>query len=316
MKMMEEYEKQIEINVSALINEFFVRFISNNKKPKNFYQYSAISSFKGVVENNNMWATHWAYLNDAKELKCGVEIVKKVFLEMERNKKDLKLKSQYFDILKSFVSYLNKDDAFDKTDVYILCFTEKKDQLSQWRGYGRGYNSIVVNYNPACLKIGEHSIGTPLMGKVIYDEDQQKKIMVAYLFRIYKMIDEIHKRFPKQKKAAEAVLFGDFMVGILTLSLFMKEKCWCEEKEWRVILNDGVSNSLDFKETNKGFVPYVKVPIFKEHAIKCIKDVRLPKSSDFTLRKKAIEMLWRNFCSKNGIKKDLVVNQSSISIVY
>lgn len=316
--MMEEYEKQIEGNVRLLIKEFMNRFITNSEKPENFCQYSTISTFKGGVENNNMWATHWAYLNDAKELKCGIEIVKKVFSEMNQNKKSLNLKSQHFEILEDFVFCMGENKTIDDTEEYILCFTEEKDQLSQWRGYGRGYNSIVINYNPDGLKIGEYSIGTPLMGKVIYDECLQEKIMKEYLLRIYGMIAEIHKRFSiqKEKNDAEEELFCDFMEGILTLSLFMKEKCWSEEKEWRIILNKGFDNLLDFKETNKGFVPYVKVPIFKEHAIKCIKDVCLPQSPDFTLRKKAIEMLWGNFCGKNEIKKDLVVNQSSISIVY
>ena len=137
-----------------------------------------------------------------------------------------------------------------------------------------------------------------------------------YLVRYYEMIEEMYKRFPKQKGEIEKIMKRYFLVGILILSLFIKEKCWKEEKEWRMIFLNPDADFLDFKETANGLIPFVKVPIFKDHAIRCIKNICLPKSSNFALREKAVKMLWEKFCEKNDIKKDLKVKESSISIVY
>ena len=50
--------------------------------------------------------------------------------------------SQHFEILEDFVSCMGENKTIDDTEEYILCFTEEKDQLSQWRGYGRGRESV------------------------------------------------------------------------------------------------------------------------------------------------------------------------------
>ena len=289
-------------------------FLIKRKQPRTFYQYSTISAFKGVIEGNNLWATHWAYLNDAKELKRGIEIAHIVFARIKQIER-FSSNSDYFSVLEKYVSKLDSSIPFN-VDVYVLCFSEVKDRLSLWRGYGNGYNSVVIGYDADDLEINENNFGLPLIGKVIYNEDEQKKMMLMYLVRYYEMIEELHKIFPKQKREIEKIMKRFFLVGILILSLFIKEKCWKEEKEWRMIFLNPDIDFLDFKVTDNGLIPFIKVPIFKDHAIKCIKNVCLPKSSNFALREKAVKMLWNKFCNKNDIKKDLKVKESSISIVY
>ena len=176
-------------------------FLIKCKQPRTFYRYSSISAFKGVVEGNNLWATHWAYLNDAKELKRGIEIAHIVFSRIKQIER-FTSNADYFSVLEKYVFKLNNDISFN-IDVYVLCFSEEKDKLSLWRGYGNEYNSVVVGYDVANLKTDENNFGLPFIGKVIYDEDEQKKMMLMYLVRYYEMIEEMYKRFPKQKGEIE-----------------------------------------------------------------------------------------------------------------
>lgn len=154
------------------------------------------------------------------------------------------------------------------------------------------------------------------MGRVVYDEDKQKVMMLTFLGRFCLLTKKVHKTFPKQKEEVKKYMSQYFALGILILSLFTKEKYWNEEKEWRIIYLFPSQDHLDFKETNKGIIPFLHIPISKEHVIKSINSVRLPKSPDFNLRKKAIKMLWNKFCNENKMNKKLKVEQSSISIVY
>lgn len=289
-------------------------FLTSKRKPRNFYQYSTLSTFRGVIEHNNLWATHWAYLNDAKELKKGLEIAKFVYSDSIIKKAFKPYKS--FKDFENLVSKLSKKEITNNIDAYVLCFSGEKDKLNLWRGYGNGYNSIVTAYDAAKIDSCIKAAGFPIMGKVVYDEDRQKVMMLTFLGRFCLLTKEMYKRFPKQKENVKKYLSYYFALGILIFSLFTKEKCWNEEKEWRIIYLYPSHNFLDFKETSKGFIPFLHIPIFKEHAIKCINNVRLPKSSDFALREKAIKMLWKKFCDENKINKELKVVQSSISIVY
>ena len=308
-------KKFIGDNANTYLSNVTKTFLAKRKRPRILSQYSAIPTFKGVIENNNLWATHWAFLNDAKELKRGLEVAKQVITDIKQMENQ-KSKIQYLRVLEKIIFGLTKKEIYSIIDVYVLCFSEKKDNLNMWRGYGNGYNSIVIDYNTANFKMDEKVVGVSLIGKINYNEDEQKKMMLMYLMQYCELIEKAYNHFPSQKENAIKYMLGYLIIGIVVLSLFMKEKYWNEEKEWRIIFLNPSDDLLDFKETGKGFVPFVKAPIFKDHAINCIKKVRLPKSQNFDLRDHAIKMLWNKFCNRNNIKKDLDVEQSSISIVY
>ena len=212
-KKTEDYAKYIQENCIACLALANRVFLTKKKQPQTIYQYSTISTFKGVIEENNLWATHWAYLNDAKELKKGIEIAKEVFSEIKQIKR-FTSNPVHFNVLKNYVSSLGKADLFNKINVYVLCFSEEKDKLSLWRGYGNKYNSIATGYYMSNLGNSKNEIGTPLAGKVIYDEDRQKSMMLMYLARHYEMIEEIHEKFPKHTKKAERFLHNLFLSGI------------------------------------------------------------------------------------------------------
>ena len=314
-KMKDDFNKIIGDKASAYLGNVTKTFLVKRKRPKYLSQYSAIPTFKGVIENNNLWATHWAFLNDAKELTKGIETAKEIIADMKK-KKNFESKSYSLKVLENLISGLAKKEIFSIISVYVLCFSEKKDNLNMWRGYGDGYNSIVIDYNTADLKIDEKVTGIALIGKINYNEDDQKKMMLMYLTQYCELLEFINQEYPSQKEKAIKYMLGHFIIGIVILSLFMKEKYWNEEKEWRFIFLNPSDELLDFRETDKGFVPFIKAPIFKHNAIKSIKKIRLPKSQNFELRERAMKMLWDKFCNKNNVKKDLEIEQSSISIVY
>lgn len=312
---MEDYKDVITDHSRSCLLNVNEDFLTPKRMPRYFYQYSALASFKGIIESNNIWATHWAYLNDAKELKKGLEIAHIVISEMNKMKK-FKTNLELFSILEEFINHFAYRETIDPIDAYVLCFSEENDKLNLWRGYGNGYNSIVTGYNTAKLKINEKIAGHPFMGKIVYAEDRQKRMMTRYISKFYENMAKIYKRFPKQESEMRNLIAGHFAAGILFLSLFMKDKYWSEEKEWRIIYLFPSNDFIDFKVTDKGYIPFIKAPIFKEHALKCINGVRLPKSPDFALREKALRMLWKKACNENKIKRNLKVEQSSISIIY
>lgn len=286
---MENCENTIHNYAISCILGVKEEFLTPKRTPRNFYQYSALSTFRGVIEHNDLWATHWAYLNDAKELKKGIKIAK--FVHSHELIKGYFKSCNSFGDFEKLISRLTKKEIINKTDAYVLCFSEERDKLNLWQGYGNGYNSIVTAYDSDKIETNIETAGFSIMGKVIYDEDRQKVMMLMFLGRFYLLTKEMQKRFPKQKEKVKKLLSGYFAMGILIFSLFMKEKSWKEEKEWRIIYFYPSHNFLDFKETDKGFVPFLHIPIFKEHAVKCINGIRLPKSPNFDLRGKALQMV-------------------------
>lgn len=103
------------------------------------YHYTDIEGFKGIIEDNCLWATNINFMNDSKEYKEGMELCYHEIESLLKTNIDEKEK-EYLNQLKII---LGKDGAgfwFDikNEDVFSLSFCKNGDLLSQWRGYGKG----------------------------------------------------------------------------------------------------------------------------------------------------------------------------------
>ncbi|HEX8010670.1 MAG TPA: hypothetical protein VF814_07020 [Casimicrobiaceae bacterium] len=50
--------------------------------PSLIYHYTTLEGFVGIVQSRSLWLSDYSYLNDARELTHGVEIVRSVVDEM------------------------------------------------------------------------------------------------------------------------------------------------------------------------------------------------------------------------------------------
>jgi hypothetical protein len=98
------------------------------------YHYTDAFGLEGIVRKKQIWATHYRFQNDPRELKEGEDFVRELAKAMlvesgtplERH---LLLKSFLDDYEQMAVTKIVKD-------LYIASFTEARDDLSQWRAYG------------------------------------------------------------------------------------------------------------------------------------------------------------------------------------
>lgn len=287
--------------------------------PPVLYQYTDITALQGIAENNVLWATHFRYLNDKKELDFGINLSIQ-YIKEHRSEYHESCTNVFFDEIIGMCqnSHLNNMLPFHSTDVYSISLTSRGDLLSQWRGYGKKYRSVCIGFDAnqlACDVIdGKHAF---FLRKIIYEPEQQKDIMDSYMREVCRVLEDNAAFFEQNKN----ILIGvkqRIYTGLIVAALCFKEKCWEEEDEWRIITLpfDTVRNAelqVFFRENNYGLVPYIKVPIFiNNSAIMAMKKVILPKSGNFDLSSKSLEMFFNQ--KKNGCCVPIV--ESGISIVY
>ena len=101
------------------------------------FHYTSISGLIGIISSHQLWASDCRYLNDGTELSYANEIF---FSELE--------KLNLAPIEGRDGGYVIPSGALDYFRMFITCFCEKGDLLSQWRGYGidQGY-SLGFNRN-------------------------------------------------------------------------------------------------------------------------------------------------------------------------
>lgn len=284
-------EKKKE-SIANLVVNYARKIVKTTSQPPILYQYTDLSALMGIMKNNELWATHWRYLNDEQEFKGAFAILNDC---ISKNLDNLTMKNDTKDYLQYLKNIFNpKMDISNYYDVGLCSFSEDGDLLSQWRGYGKKYKSVSIGFDTSEIIYGKNT--SLLLCKVVYKDDEKEKLFNA-------LIQYINTLSFTGKD------YLGFHIAFCILLLSCKDFCWNEEKEWRLLMIPTEKYELDFRIGEYCLVPYYKLKCFKnDNSFNAIKRILLPKSDNYAKASKALEIFNRDL-------KDKIV-PSDISITY
>lgn len=238
------------------------------------YKYCSVSSAFSILKNSEFWLFNNLSMNDYMDCRwCMYKINQMLETNFTKDYKD----GKFDELLKNY----NLNDR----PVYMTCFSEEGDLLSQWRGYaddGHGvaigidieetgieikndYGELneffVTNASPNCkLSMG--------WAKCSYEENKQEDLLNSIFNNFLNSTIDSNKIVN-----TSALLF--------TLNIIFKNSGFKEEKEWRLvdvplILNEngkilGNPSALFFLNSLDNIKPYFKYSFSKN----CIKEIIL-----------------------------------------
>jgi hypothetical protein len=233
------------------------------------FQYTSSSGLKGMIEKHELWATNLAFMNDHKEMKYCLEIFDKILsskLDQYQGNDDYNLN----DFLQKLLKVVREKDT---TCIYARCFTTKKDDLSQWRGYGNysiGFNAkdLVIH----SFTYTEQTKNLPLyLYKIIYDKIAQETMVDQMVEGI---IDEYRKLSCRRKSVLglenldlihtesimNKIITDIFVNNLEKFIVCFKHQGFQEEEEIRLVYFDFLNTlPIEFRQSGEVFVPYVKL---------------------------------------------------------
>jgi hypothetical protein len=312
-------------------------FVAARPTPPNnlLHHYTTADGIKGIIEKNELWATSAYYLNDSAEVIYGYDLLKKVlddWLAKNPRPEDSLTLGLARQLRQWFGEDLLKKDAIKP--IYLACFCEDDNLLSQWRAYGQsGGYSLGFNVPPNAAIAGqgfkpEPNTYTSKWARVEYDRSEQAR-------RCHAIFDTLLMIFDDPDTARAIAAIGDHpLVGYLRILravtdilleeiISFKNEAFKVEKEWRVVVrqreltkqgtDDGGKTPLPlYFRTSQGMVvPYVKlIPTdpAKKLPIAC---VRTGPTLDKTIAAMGIYMM----LEKNGFPH-LPVRGSDISVRF
>jgi hypothetical protein len=100
------------------------------------YHYTNASSMMSIIGNQEVWATHLAYLNDPGELQLGLASVK---YALDNASPDEHWWPRQFEAIQQAAMDWQETpvSVIDFDSQFAACFSTDGDSLSQWRSYGR-----------------------------------------------------------------------------------------------------------------------------------------------------------------------------------
>jgi hypothetical protein len=153
-------------------------------------------------------------------------------------------------------SYITKLQSQQIFEVFVSCFCEHDNLLSQWRGYG-GDTGIAIGFSREEVS---KKFGFSRLEKVSYSRQDQTRIFEL-------LFDVALRQFTKNVTTAnEAVLVELYSERMRILTEFLlpifKDFSFSEENEWRLVTSLShpyPMSEWNFRPRNGNLVPYLEV---------------------------------------------------------
>jgi len=299
------------------------------------YHYTTAEGLK-----EELWATSAYYLNDSAEVLYGYRLLSlalETWLQRVNPPADC-ISRGFAEGLQRFFGH----DALERniiTPIFLTCFCEDGNLLSQWRAYGSsgGYNvgfrvpaeGIVYGLIP------EPRVYTARCIKVEYDRDRQIQRIQEILDATLPILDEQAVTEAVQAIDSTSPLGFPALSGIIQEmlveeSIGFKDAAFAVEKEWRFVVrsrelmkqgvDDGDHRNLpiQFRTARGRLVPYVKMlpskapmPLVGDGQKLPIASVRCGPGGD----RISTSMAVRYLLDSKGYRTSRV-DRSEISLVY
>jgi hypothetical protein len=227
---------------------------------RTLYHYTSPDGLLGIVAGQSIHATNYSYLNDSSEMGYGLGIVDACI--KRRIVRDAALRgllSKVRDVIAT-VSPLS--------ETYVACFTTRRDDLSQWRGYGAAnVDRYCVGFAHRHLSLTPESSGNdiialfqPYLRQVICSANRQRMEVET---RLDYMIEHPPRK-PKSTSRLAAVAFAHELhiaLALINLALTLKNPAFKAESEWRWVITgvDRAGASVHFAVRSGGVRPYLKL---------------------------------------------------------
>jgi hypothetical protein len=228
---------------------------ANPKRPKGLlYHYTGLDGLMGIIEHDNLRATHVRYLNDLKEFLDADDYLDCLLEEFEP--KDLpRIKSHLTSRVSGFLNHYG---------VYSVSFTDDEtqstmeglipgDRLSQWNSYSRSGNGFSLGFDSGAFsKSGE-------------PDNWRIGESVAFLIDCVYQVSAKRRTFKDLSSSKDEDLEWNFLVG----AMHFKHPAFFEEKEWRIVIcnsrKGGLQNESDlpikFRNGVFGVTPFIELPL-------------------------------------------------------
>ncbi|MGJ5816523.1 DUF2971 domain-containing protein [Paludibaculum fermentans] len=254
---------------------------------KNLFHYADLNGLLGIIQNGDLWLTHSRYSNDEEEMARGQRVAMEAVDSALKESKLAASKKEYLTKLQALIAKPSLEG------VYICCFCQKDNLLSQWRGYGAMGAGVSIQFDSS--KFGDWTgadcpYGLMRFWKVLYNAERQRRIIDSAIKFSW------NPALPPAKGAQRAADAIQFFIPTF------KNADFEEESEWRFIFTPNPQCKVvpQFRARGSMLVPYYRLrdlvvqPLKKKPAVPPrlpICHVTVGPSADKALNVVSVKML-------------------------
>lgn len=194
------------------------------------YHYCSPDAFLNIIQSSKIWLSDILKSNDSKEI---------LWIQEQINEKILDRLKNNIDAYHAWETWSTINDGHG-LNLYVLCLSEAKDDLSQWRGYAQDGQGFAIGFSKTYFEKMAHPYNC-LFDKVVYDVCKQQKFIKEI----------VNENFTKMKDKGVGHCAMELKSNYLQQFPFYKNPSFIQEKEWRIVLLAEPYSTIGGKEKEK-----------------------------------------------------------------
>jgi hypothetical protein len=249
----------------------------NAPVPDLLYHYTGQSGLIGITGASELWATKIQYMNDATEFGLALGIAR---TELE----NIATYSHHTGEKAAAAKLLESLRGLEDINIFAVCFCEKGDLLSQWRGYSGGNHGYAIGFDPDMLMQLARLAGFTL-GPCIYDPGIQRKVVQEAIQHC--ITNELD--FTAETRWG---FHGPLADILFRCGVFFKDASFTDEKEWRLVSSTCLydDDHIRFRSGKSMVTPFYALRIAHEDGLP-IRQVVVGPCPHMELAKSAVTSL-------------------------
>lgn len=258
--------------------------MTTSKEPV-LWHYTSLESFRNIVKNGTIRATHYQQLNDQSELKKACDELHERLDECSKKHKNDKRITHITEQSKGLLKAVKDWQCF----IFSLSNSSPENSLSQWRAYTPQDGGVAIGFSRDCLE-------NKLCGTTA--EHGQIKLHQC----LYEPLGDLD-----EKKLIDGYGFTDIISSVRFLFeqiCAIKHKAYEDEAEWRLVFFNVPPGNRPFQlnERDRKFVEFQFDPLdfIKEIWISPHGNQRRIKSViEFLIQEKRLSIEPHEICESN-----------------
>jgi hypothetical protein len=249
--------------------------------PDILYHYTTQSGLLGIIKSKEIWATHTQYLNDEREFRHALSVIK---LELSKMREE-PANHDKLDLLAQMEEGIA---GVESMNVCVCSFSAAGDILSQWRAYGGGASGFSIGFSGAFLRAVSEREQFWLV-PCLYEESQQRDLMR----RLLEDILEEDAQNRAKGKVTHQPPGGNLTAYLVRYAPILKHSSFAEEREWRIISRPlpCTHERFGYRAGRSMLTPYYRILLSGENLVFQVEEIIVGPTPNLTQSRRAVQGL-------------------------
>lgn len=224
------------------------------------FHYTSVDVLRQMIESKKVHATNILYMSDSAELEHGLRIIQEVCDEVLPT-----VTGQEQDIVGQFAEWA-KFRNIEGRQFFVCCFTEKDNDINQWRSYTPPKLGVCIGFDGGPLVKRALALGWDF-SYCVYERANQKTWAEAILTACRRNGLEQGPEKSTVPHQSYYSLFENNAERVLQVAARLKHPAYAEESEWRLMspyLRRSRDPRIKFRTGESMLVPYMELDISGE----------------------------------------------------